>query len=61
VIVTTPHEGLFNSKANSSHSQPVYITGSLELKQFQRYFRGTKNLKWVTWRGHALSGTICRR
>ena len=32
--------------------QPLHKTWSPYLKPFQRYFRGTKNLKWVTWSDH---------
>jgi len=47
-------KGLFVSlKANTLHVQPVYRIWSLQLKPFQRYFRVTKNLKWVMWRDHA--------
>jgi len=38
---------------DSCYDQHVHQIWSLYLKPFQRYRRGTKSLKWVTWCGHA--------
>jgi len=43
----------FVSVAGTCCDQHAHQIWSLWLKPFQRYVKGTKSLKWVTWRGHA--------